>query len=83
MGLTACMGLIFWRAEGSQKFKMIATMLIVGLLLGFTLSKIAPEGFFDEYNARLKTIFGEENESTGEVEHEASSAGRIAIGTFR
>ena len=79
MGLTACMGLIFWRAEGSQKFKMIATMLIVGLLLGFTLSKIAPEGFFDEYSARLKTIFGEENESTGEVEHEASSAGRIAM----
>ncbi|GAK51425.1 O-antigen polymerase [Candidatus Moduliflexus flocculans] len=79
LGLIVCMGLIFLRAQGVQKLKMVATMVFIGGLLGFVLAHIAPEGFFDEYTARLKTIKGQEDTTTGQVERESSSQGRIAM----
>lgn len=79
LGLIVCMGLIFLRAQGMQRIKMIATMVFVSGLLGALLIKFAPEGFFDEYTARLKSIKGGESTETGEVEREGSSAGRIAM----
>jgi len=79
LGMFVCMSLIFLRAQGAQKFKMIATMVLVGGLLGVVLAQLAPEGFFDEYTARLKTITGQSDETTGEVQREGSAAGRIAM----
>ena len=79
LGVIVCMGLIFLRAQGMQRFKMIATMVFAGGLLGVLLIKFAPAGFFDEYTARLKSIKGGENTATGTVEREGSSAGRIAM----
>ncbi len=79
LGMFVCMGLIFLRAQGIQKFKMAATMVFVGGLLGIVLIQLAPEGFFDEYTDRLKSIMGQEDTQTGQVEREGSSAGRIAM----
>lgn len=79
LGLMMCFLSIFLRTPGLQKLKMLFTVTIVGSLLYVTLAALAPEGFFDEYTARLKTMLGEEDEATGEVEREGSSAGRLAM----
>jgi O-antigen ligase len=79
LGMAVCLMYIFMKAKGLQKIKMIATSVVLVVLLGLTLSQLAPEGFFDEYTERLGTIFGKEDESTGEVEREGSSAGRVAM----
>ncbi|MDY0091963.1 MAG: O-antigen ligase family protein [Candidatus Vecturithrix sp.] len=79
LGLAVCIVLILLRTPGLQKFKIIFTFVFVGTLLYFTLNLIAPEGFFDEYTARLQTITGEEDQTTGEVEYEGSASGRIAM----
>lgn len=79
LGMAVCMALIFFRSKGAQKIKMVLTLVIVGSLLIFVLRQLAPEGFFDEYVTRLETIFGEQDENTGEIEHEASAAGRTAM----
>jgi putative inorganic carbon (hco3(-)) transporter len=79
IGMAACMALIFLRTKGTQKFKMLLTLVVVGSLLILVLGQLAPKGFFDEYTARLETILGEEDEETGEVEREGSSASRLVM----
>lgn len=79
LGLIACLMVFFIRAKGTQKFKMLFTLIIGGVLLIAILNQFAPEGFWDEYKTRLTTIQGEEDEETGEVNREGSSAGRIAM----
>lgn len=79
LGLMVCLAIIFLKAPGLQKIRIIITLTIIGGLLVVVLRQVAPEGFFDEYVARLSTIQGEENVETGETEREGSSAGRIAM----
>jgi O-antigen ligase len=79
LGLAACVLYIGLRTPGLQKIKMLLTASIVGTLLFITISAVAPEGFFDEYKERLATMLGEEDADTGDVEYEASAAGRIAM----
>lgn len=79
LGMAACLAFIFIRSRGSQKIKIIFSLVILGALLGLLLSIFAPEGFFDDYKARLLTMLGEEDEASGEVEYEGSAAGRMAI----
>lgn len=79
LGIIACMGWIFLRTKGTQKFKMILISIVLGTVLGFILVNFSPEGFLDEYTARLTTIMGKEDENTGEVELEASASGRTAM----
>ena len=79
LGMAVAMTYIFIRTPTLQKFKMMFTIVIVGGLLIWVLGQLAPAGFFDQYTARLMTILGEENEETGDVEREGSSAGRVAM----
>lgn len=79
LGLSGCFLYIFLITPGTQKFKMLFSLSVVGVILGLLLSVLAPEGFFDEYTARLETILGSEDEKSGEVEYEDSAAGRVAI----
>ncbi len=79
LGMSFCLMMFFLKAPGLQKFKMIFTFSILGVLLVIALSAIAPEGFLDEYTERLSTILGKKDVMTGEVEHEASAAGRTAM----
>lgn len=79
LGMTTCILIIFHKAKGTQKFKMLFTMIIVGSLLGLVLVPLAPKGFFDEYTARLATIMGEKDEESGETVREGSAAGRTAM----
>ncbi|RQW01379.1 hypothetical protein EH223_15080 [candidate division KSB1 bacterium] len=79
LGTAVCLMFILVRAKGFQKIKMILAFVIFGTLLGLILNKYAPEGFFDEYTARLSTMQGKESEETGEVEYEGSAAGRTAM----
>lgn len=79
LGMAVCMLMIFLRTPLLQKFKMVFTLLIVGTLLIGVLSQLAPQGFFESYQARLATMLGQENETTGEVEYEGSAAGRTAM----
>ena len=79
LGLGVVMLWIFLRTKGTQKFKMVFTLSIVGGLVILVLGQVAPEGFFDEYTARLATILGQENDETGEVEREGSASGRQAM----
>ncbi len=79
MGLVVCMAVIFLRSKGTQKIKMLVTLTVVGSLLVVVLSQVAPEGFFDEYVARMKTVVGEENVESGDTVREGSSAGRVAM----
>ena len=79
LGLTASIIFIFLRTPGVQKIKILFTIMVVGVLLLLIIVSIAPEGFFDTYTERLNTLFGEEQQDTGEVEYEASAAGRLAM----
>lgn len=79
LGLLACVGFIFLRTPGVQKFKILFTLIVVGALLVAVIVPLAPEDFFDSYTERLQTLFGEEEENTGEVEYEGSAAGRLAM----
>jgi O-antigen ligase len=79
LGLMACLAIIFLKSQGIQKIKIMVTFVILGGILAGLLSTFAPEGFFDEYKARLSTILGEENKETGETEYEGSAAGRVAM----
>ena len=79
LGLALCLAYIFVRSKGLQKIKMVFTFIILGALLVGTLSQLAPEGFFDEYTARLTTMLGQKNETTGETKREASASGRTAM----
>ncbi|MBN2267746.1 MAG: O-antigen ligase family protein [Candidatus Babeliaceae bacterium] len=81
LGLAICLIFIFMRTSGfQQKIKMIVTLLTVVILLIAFMIPLAPEGFFDEYTARLKTMLGEQSaEDTGEIQYESSAAGRLAM----
>ncbi|MBN2301330.1 MAG: O-antigen ligase family protein [Lentisphaerae bacterium] len=80
LGLIASMALIFLQTPGvRQKFKMLITMAVIGGLFAAVIIPLAPEGFFDEYTERLRTLLGEEEEDTGELEYEDSAAGRLAM----
>lgn len=79
LGMMVCFFFLFLLSKGAQRFKIVFTLLFVGSLLFLVLKFLAPEGFFDEYKARLATIIGTEDESTGEVKHESSAAGRTAM----
>jgi probable O-glycosylation ligase (exosortase A-associated) len=71
LGMLACMTLILLRANGKQR---IYAIVVVGLLV-LVFFFFAPPEYFE----RLTTIRGEQNEETGEIEHEASAAGRTAM----
>lgn len=79
LGLSTCLLLIFLRTPGVQKIKMLFTVGIVGVLLLLVMIPLAPEGFFDDYTARLRTMLGDEDIESGEVEYEGSAAGRLAM----
>lgn len=79
LGLAVCFLFMFLRAPGVQKMKMIATVITVGILLIAVMVPLAPEGFFDDYTERLKTMLGEEEDFGEEVEYEGSAAGRLAM----
>jgi hypothetical protein len=79
VGLAICLFFIFWRTPGLQKFKMAFNLAVFGILLILIISAVAPKGFLDEYTARIQTIFGEKEEETGEVKHEASAESRKAM----
>ena len=71
VGTSACMFLIFLRTKGTQKIKMVFTLTILGVLLALALSLVGPEGFLDEYLARLATM--KADKETGEREGSAAS----------
>ena len=79
LGLLVCGMLLFLRAPGGQKIKMVITAVILIVVLLLFLSAFAPQGFFEGYKHRLATMLGEEDINTGEVEYEASAAGRLAM----
>jgi probable O-glycosylation ligase (exosortase A-associated) len=80
LGLLVCMLFIFLRTSGfQQRFKMIFTIIVVGALLVAVIVPLAPEGFFEGYSERLKTMLGQNQEESDEVEYEGSAAGRLAM----
>lgn len=79
LGLAACMVYILLKTSGLQRIKITLTLLVIAIPFYVIISAVAPEGFFDEYTARLRTMLGEEDVESGELEYEGSAAGRVAM----
>ena len=79
LGMAGALGVIFLISKGTQKIKALLSFSVLGGLLVFILINFFPPEYTQDWVDRLNTLKGQENETTGEVEREGSSAGRIAM----